>query len=81
VGTKLGTVLEPGHPSLHGIAGVLVAGKQRFYFLPQRRIVSTTLVHQGGAVFRGALGRAMEQLLDLSPAFRSPTHRHSSISR
>src|SRR5260370_12944847 len=61
----------PGRASLNGTAGVLIAGKQCFYFPPQLRIAAASFAKKFGAVFWGALRSAMEQLLDLRPASRS----------
>jgi len=62
---------SPAHGGLHGIAGVPFAREQGFYFTPQFRITDASSLEDAGAVFRGALRRAMEQLLDLRPAFGS----------
>src|SRR5258708_15063864 len=58
----------PEHGSLHGIASVLIIGKQGLYFPTQLRVPATGFVEQGSAVFRGAFRGAMKQFLDLRPA-------------
>src|SRR6266481_268812 len=59
------------HRGLHVLACASIGGKERFHLLTQLRIIAASLVEQASAVFRIALRGAMEQLLDLRPAFRS----------
>jgi hypothetical protein len=55
---------------LYVIACSAIAGKQLFYFSPQLGIIAASLIQQADALLGLALRSAMEQILDLRPAFR-----------
>src|SRR6516165_6194082 len=54
---------------MHVVAGTFFAGEQSFDYPAQLPIAFTGLIQQAGALFWIAVGGAMEQLLNLRPAF------------
>ena len=57
------------HSGLHVLGCGFIVDKQRLYFSPQLGIIAAGIIQQSGALFRVALGGAMEQFLDLHPSF------------
>src|SRR6266446_6731020 len=59
------------HGGVEVLSGSAVGRKELFHFAAQISVVAASLIQQRRPLFDIALGSAMEQLLDLRPAFRS----------